>query len=189
MRYLIQWGYTCTNKAIPPNSTTPYGANIQTHESLGAISAQTSTVLIEGDGHWEGFEVSKVYSKACLYLSLPPSCRSGCTLSVTAPAPCLPACCDAPYHADHGLTLWKCKPALVKCFLLLAALVMVSFHKNITVTKSYDLESLLKKTLEAFHIYYLELKWEVDLLHPVTQMKQGGRLYGIHQNQGDSSPQ
>ena len=37
--------HTSSNKAIPPNSATPYGPSIQTHESMGAVSIQTTTVI------------------------------------------------------------------------------------------------------------------------------------------------
>ena len=33
-------------------------------------------------------------------LSLPPECRAECKFSDTAPALCLPACCQAPWHGE-----------------------------------------------------------------------------------------
>jgi hypothetical protein len=37
-------------------------------------------------------------------------------LSAPFTASCLPACCHASCHDNHGLNLSKCKPALIKCF-------------------------------------------------------------------------
>jgi hypothetical protein len=39
-------GHTSFNKAIPPNSATPYQPSIQTHESMGAIHSQTKIQYI-----------------------------------------------------------------------------------------------------------------------------------------------
>ena len=33
--HFFQQGHTYSNKAIPPNSATPYGPSIQIHESMG----------------------------------------------------------------------------------------------------------------------------------------------------------
>ena len=66
-------------------------------EGLGGV------VLWEKVHHWEGasFEVSKAHDMFS-YLSLTHAHGSGCKLSVTASAPCLPAC-HAPCHDGHGL--------------------------------------------------------------------------------------
>ena len=37
-------------------------------------------------------------------------------LPAPSPAPCLPSWCSASHHKDHGLNLWNCKPASIKCF-------------------------------------------------------------------------
>jgi hypothetical protein len=47
--HFLRQGHTHSNKAIPPNSVTPCGLSIQTHESMGAISIQTITCGSWGD--------------------------------------------------------------------------------------------------------------------------------------------
>jgi len=42
---LLQQGHTNSNKATPPNSATPYGPSIYTHEGLGAIPTQNITYM------------------------------------------------------------------------------------------------------------------------------------------------
>jgi hypothetical protein len=37
-------GHTYFNNTTPPNSATLYGASIQTHESIGVISIQTTAI-------------------------------------------------------------------------------------------------------------------------------------------------
>jgi hypothetical protein len=44
--HFLQLGYFYYNKAIPPKSVIPYGPSNQTHESVGAISIQTTTVSV-----------------------------------------------------------------------------------------------------------------------------------------------
>jgi hypothetical protein len=48
----------------------------------------------------EGFEVSKAYTIPFSSSSLPHAGGSGCKFSATAPVPCLPAYCYAPYLDD-----------------------------------------------------------------------------------------
>jgi hypothetical protein len=44
IHFLLQ-GHTYSNKAVaPPNSATPYGRSIQTHESMGIKPSQTTSV-------------------------------------------------------------------------------------------------------------------------------------------------
>ena len=43
MTHFLRQGYTYVNKAMPPNSATPYGSSIQTHESLEIIAIQIIT--------------------------------------------------------------------------------------------------------------------------------------------------
>ena len=42
--HLFQQGYTYSQKATPPNSATPYLPRIETHESMGAVPVQTTTL-------------------------------------------------------------------------------------------------------------------------------------------------
>jgi hypothetical protein len=44
--HFLQQGHTNSNNATPPNSASPYGPSIYTHESMGAIPTQTSTHII-----------------------------------------------------------------------------------------------------------------------------------------------
>jgi hypothetical protein len=43
VRHLIQQSHAYTNKNTPPNSVTPYGPNIQAHESTRATLIQITT--------------------------------------------------------------------------------------------------------------------------------------------------
>jgi hypothetical protein len=44
--HVFHQGYIYSNKVTPPNSATPCGPSIQTHESMGAKLIQTTTVKI-----------------------------------------------------------------------------------------------------------------------------------------------
>ena len=50
MTHFLQEEHTYSSKTKPPNSATPYGPNIQTHESMGAKSIQTTTETNAGAG-------------------------------------------------------------------------------------------------------------------------------------------
>jgi hypothetical protein len=50
--HILQQGHTYSNKATSPNSATPYGLSMQTHESMGAIPIQTTTLCL-GFSHTE----------------------------------------------------------------------------------------------------------------------------------------
>ena len=50
--------HTYSNKSIPPNSATPYGPSIQTHESMGAKPIQATT---EGNSVEKSLHMIQLY--------------------------------------------------------------------------------------------------------------------------------